>query len=372
MKIGVPKETLRHEHRVGLTPFGVSKLVDLGHDVFVQSDAGAAAHFADADYAQAGATIVYNADEVFGRADVVAKVGALSADEMALLRAETTILGFHHLAVAGKEVVQAMVDRRLTMIGYEICEDARGGRPVLAALSEIAGHMVIHVAGHLLETSQGGRGVLLGGVAGVAPATVLVLGAGVVGRTAASHLLALGAHVILLDSDLAKLRDAIERGCHDAVTAVSSPRNILRFAPVADVVVGAVLVPGGRAPFLIGEEMVKSMKSGSVIIDLAVDQGGCVETSRPTTPEQPTYKVHGVTHYCVPNMTTNVPRSASRALGLAALPLITRLAESGPEAALRADAGLARGAYSFRGRMVNELAAKALGLAPSRLNDLLP
>ncbi|HNX20147.1 MAG TPA: alanine dehydrogenase, partial [Acidobacteriota bacterium] len=184
--------------------------------------------------------------------------------------------------------------------------------------------------------------------------------------------LALGAHVILLDSDLAKLRDAIERGCHDAVTAVSSPRNILRFAPVADVVVGAVLVPGGRAPFLIGEEMVKSMKSGSVIIDLAVDQGGCVETSRPTTPEQPTYKVHGVTHYCVPNMTTNVPRSASRALGLAALPLITRLAESGPEAALRADAGLARGAYSFRGRMVNELAAKALGLAPSRLNDLLP
>lgn len=371
MKIGVPKETLRHEHRVGLTPFGVSRLTSLGHEVYVERDAGLDAHFSNDDYGKAGATIVYSTEEAYGRADIVCRVGSLSSDDVDLLRPESTVCGFHHFAVASKDAVRKLADRRISMIGYEIVHDTVGRRPVLAALSEIAGHMLVHTAGHLLETGAGGRGVILGGVPGIAPATVVILGAGTVGRTAAEHFMALGAHVILMDQDMTKLREAMEHACHNAVTAVSSPRNLARFTRIADVIVGAVLVPGARAPFLVSEDMVRGMKQGSVIIDLSIDQGGCVETSRPTTADQPTYKVHGVTHFCVPNMTANAPRTASRAMTLAALPYLLRLAEEGIESALRKDPGLARGAYLYRGRLVNEVAAAALGLPPARLSDLL-
>ncbi len=371
MKIGVPKETLRHEHRVGLTPFGVSRLTSLGHEVYVERDAGKDAHFDNEDYVKAGATIVYSSEEAYGRADMVCRVGALTADEVHLLRPETTVCGFLHLAVASKETIQRLTERRVSMIGYEIVGGDNGRRPVLAALSEIAGHMVVHTAGHLLETGSGGRGVIIGSIPGIAPATVVVLGAGTVGRAAAQHFLSLGAHVILMDQDIGKLRLALEHATRNVVTAVSSPRNLARFTQIADVVVGAVLVPGARAPFLVTEEMVRNMKPGSVIVDLSIDQGGCVETSRPTTADHPTYKVHGVTHFCVPNMTANAPRTASRAMTLAALPFLTRLAEEGVESALRRDAGLARGTYTYRGRLVNDVAAAALGLAPARLSDLL-
>jgi alanine dehydrogenase len=370
MKIGVPKETLRHEHRVGLTPFGVSRLTSLGHEVYVERDAGKDAHFENEDYVKAGATVVYSSEEAYGRADLVCRVGSLTADEVHLLRPETTICGFLHLAIASKETMQRLTERRISMVGWEIVGD-NGRRPVLAALSEIAGHMVVHTAGHLLETGSGGRGVIIGSIPGIAPATVVILGAGTVGRTASQHFLALGAHVILMDQDISKLRLALEHQSRNVVTAVSSPRNLARFTQIADVVLGCVLVPGARAPFLVSEEMVSRMKPGSVILDLSIDQGGCVETSRPTTADHPTYKAHGVTHYCVPNMTANAPRTASRAMTLAALPFVTRLAEEGLEAGLRRDPGLARGTYTYRGRLVNEVAAAALGLAPARLSDLL-
>jgi alanine dehydrogenase len=371
MKIGVPKETLRHEHRVGLTPFGVSRLTNLGHEVFIERDAGKDAHFENEDFAKVGAKIVYSAEEAYGRADIVCRVSALSSDEANLLRPESTVCGFHHLAVAPREVVQKVVERRVSMIGYEIVQDTKGERPILAALSEIAGHMVVQTAGHLLETGQGGRGVILGGVPGIAPATIVILGAGTAGRTAADQFMGIGAHVILMDNDLDKLRLAASRTSHDLVTLVASPRNLTRFTAIADVLVGAVLVPGARAPFLVTEEMVRNMKPGSAILDLSIDQGGCVETSRPTTSDHPTFKVQGVTHYCVPNMTTNAPRTASRAMALAAQSLLLRLAEEGLETALRSDPGLAKGCYLYRGRMVNETAASALGIAPARLSDLL-
>ncbi len=371
MKIGVPKETLRHEHRVGLTPFAVSRLTGLGHEIFIERGAGKDAHFVEDDFTRAGAQIVYSAEEAFGRADMVCRVGSMSPEEVKLLPPESVVCGFHHLAVATRDSVQQLIDRRVTMIGYEIIHDAAGNRPVLASLSEIAGHMLIQTAGHLLQHEQGGRGIILGGVPGVPPATVLILGAGIVGRAACAHFTAAGAHVILMDQDLEKLRDAMAHTCHNAVTVVSNPRNLERFTPIADVLVGAILIPGARAPFLVTEEMVRKMKPGSVILDVSIDQGGCVETSRPTTPDHPTFQVHGVTHYCVPNMTANAPRAASRGLALAALPHITRLAEDGIEAALKADPGLARGVYMHRGKMVNQVAADALGLPASRLADLL-
>lgn len=371
MKIGVPKENLRHEFRVGLTPFGISRLTNLGHEVFIERDAGIHAHFSNEDFSKAGANVVYTAEEVYGRADMICRVGSLSIEEATLLRPQTMVVGFHHLAIAPREVVQLLIERKASLIGYEVITNPAGQRPVLAALSEIAGHMVVHTAGHLLEHGQGGRGVILSSIAGIPPATVLILGAGKVGRTAAEHFISLGAHVILLDNDLEKLREAMEHSCHHAVTAVSSPRNLERFTAIADVTIGAVLVPGARAPFLVTEEMVRKMKPGSVIIDLSIDQGGCVETSRPTNPESPTFQVHGVTHFCVPNMTANSPRTASRAMTLAALPYLTRLAEEGVESAIRTEPALARGTYIYRGHLVNEVAAASLGMPATRLTDLL-
>ncbi|MBP7146779.1 MAG: alanine dehydrogenase [Acidobacteria bacterium] len=362
MRIGIPKETLRHEHRVGLTPFGVSRLTSVGHQVFVGRDAGQDSHFSDADYVAAGATIVHDADEVYGRSELVCRVGSPAPDELAILPPGCTVCGFLHLAVAPRDVVRRMIDGRLTMIGYELIEDGSGERPVLTPFSIIAGEMAIHIAASLLECRSGGRGLILGGVPGVPPATVTILGAGTVGRTAARHALASGAHVIVLDADLSKLRAVLESTEHRAVTALATPRNLERFTSISDVVIGAVLIPGARAPYLVTEDMVREMKMGAVIVDLSIDQGGCVETSRPTSADNPTFRVHGVTHYCVPNMTASAPRSASRALTIAATPYLARIAEEGLDAALDAGDGLASGLYMREGRLVNQATAAALGL----------
>lgn len=371
MRIGVPKETERHEHRVGLTPFGVSRLCELGCDVFVEHDAGVDSHFTAETYARAGATVVYQADEVYGRADLVVKVGKLTADEARLMPHGSAVAGFLHMAVMPSETVASLEEREITAVGYEVIEDDEGAHPVLRALSEIAGQMAVHRAAELLAHENGGRGIILGNVAGVPPSTFVVLGAGVAGWTAARTALACGAHVIVLDQDLERLRHAIQHGCDHAVTALASPRNLERYIPIADVVVGAVLVPGARAPFLIREPMVRDMKPGSVILDLAIDQGGCVETSRPTTFDNPTFRVHDVVHYCVPNMTSNVPRTASRATTLAAIPYLGRMAWEGIDGALRSMPDLARGVYMFRGRMTHRAAALALGKTPGSLSDLL-
>ncbi|RMG43696.1 MAG: alanine dehydrogenase [Acidobacteria bacterium] len=371
VRIGVPRETRHDEHRVGLTPFGAGRLVELGHDVLVESGAGRDSHFSDEDYAARGARIVHTADEVYLGTDLVCQVGPLSAEEIDRLRPEGTICGFLHLALAGPELVEAVEAREVSLVGYELLQTDDGRRPLLEALSELGGQLAVHTAAQLLTRTAGGRGLLLGGVPGIPPATVVVLGAGTAGRATARLALAAGAHVIVMDERLDALRRTMQEVSRDVVTAVPSARNIERFCAIADVLVGAVAVPGGRSPYVVPEPIVRRMKPGSVIIDLAIDQGGCVETSRPTTLREPTYELHGVIHHCVPNLTANVPRTASRALTIAALPWISTLAERGLEGALGEHAALRRSLYTYRGKLVNRRAAEALGRPWQPIDRLL-
>jgi alanine dehydrogenase len=369
--IGVPRETHRHEHRIGLTPRAIRRLSRSGHTVLVEKQAGEDAHFTDQDLTRAGARIVYTTDEACLRADLVARVGAMSTEDLASLRPGSIVCGFQHLAVAPRENVKKLIDLGCTAIGYEIIRDAAGNLPVLRGLSEIGGRMALYVAAHYLQTEIGGRGVMLGNIPGVPPPTVLILGAGTVGGMAARQARASGAHVIVLDDDIDKLRELNRECAGHVVTAVASPDQLEKYTPIADVVIGAVLIPGARAPYVITTDMVKSMKRGSVIVDVSIDQGGCVETSRPTTLDHPTFVAHGVTHYCVPNMASNVARTASRALANGALPYIAELADRGLEAALRADAGLAAGVYLYKGRVTHEAVGALLGVTPVPLAGLL-
>lgn len=376
MILGVPRETHRHEHRVGLTPSAVAQLTRPrrgrdGHTVVVEQGAGLDAHFADEDYRRAGAQVVYSREEAYRRADLVCRVSAVPGDEIDLLAPGTTVSAFHHLAVAARGDVERLMGLETTLLGWEIVEDAAGERPVLESISEMAGQMAVQLAAGLLQNEAGGRGILLGNVPGVPPPTVLILGAGTVGRTAAAQALGSGAHVILMDERMEHLRAAARQLDGRVVTAVAGLDRIERFTAIADVVIGAVLVPGGRAPWVVTEAMVRGMKPGSVVIDVAIDQGGCVETSRPTTLAQPTFTTHGVLHYCVPNLTANIARTASRALTNAALPRLRDLADRGTAAALILRPGLARGVYLYRGRMVHDLAARTLDLPAENLGDLL-
>ena len=370
MIIGVPKETHHHEHRVGLAPFAMSRLVQQGHTVLVEKQAGEAARFTDRKFQEAGAQIVYNPDEVYRRADIVCRVGALSNDELALLRPESIVCAFHHVAVMSRERLERLIALKTTLIGYEVIQDRHGDLPVLRPMSEMAGHMAVNIAAHYLQKEEGGRGVLLGAVAGVPPPTVLVLGAGTVGRAAARQALASGAHVIVLDADLVKLQRLHHEFAGRVITAMPAVERLTRFTSFADVLIGAILIPGARAPFVVTEAMVKGMKPGSVVLDISIDQGGCVETSRPTNLQNPTFVVNEVIHYCVPNMTANIPRTASRALSTAALPYFLEMAGKGPERALKENPGLAAGVYLWRGEMVNEKAGAALGVPVKPLQQL--
>jgi alanine dehydrogenase len=361
MQIGVPRETGRHENRVGLTPWAVGHITRLGHTVVVEQGAGAGARFPDNEYAAAGATVVYSREEAFKRADVVCGVALLKGVELDLLRPGSVLCGFLHLSMAQRAVIERLRELEMTTIGYELVEDLTGARPLLTPMSEMAGEMAVFVAGHYLQNAEGGRGILLGGVPGIAPPTVVVLGAGTVGRTAAARAAAVGAHVIVLDDDMEKLR-TVKRGVGQIVTQLATPDRLERYTAIADVLIGAVLIPGARAPFLVTEDMVRGMRPGSVIIDVSIDQGGCVETSRPTSPDDPVYAVHDVLHYCVPNMTANVARTASRAMSDALLQPLTTLAGAGVERALATDPGLAAGTTLYHGAVVNEQVARALGV----------
>ena len=315
MIIGVPRETHRHEHRVGLNPFGVSRLVQKATRVFVENRLRRGRPLHRPDYPEAGGQIVYSPEEAYKRADIVCRVGAALEDELDFLRP-----GSHRLRLPPPGRRPARDDPAADGTGNDadrLRDRPRraGSRPILMPFSEMAGQMAVHIAAHYLQIEAGGRGILLGNVPGVPPPTVLILGAGDGRPSGRASGAATGAHVIVLDEDLRKLRALNREFAGQVVTVRGRRRNgSSATPPIADVVIGAVLVPGGRAPFLVTEEMVRTMKPGSVIIDLSIDQGGCVETSRPTTLESPTFKVHGVVHYCVPNMTANVPRTASRAL----------------------------------------------------------
>lgn len=371
MLIGVPREIHGHEYRVGLNPFAAARLVDLGHEVIVEQKAGAAARFTDADYTTAGAQVAYEREEVLGRADLLACVGRLRDHDIPLLRRGTVVCGFQHLPVAPREVLEACLEREVTLLGYELIEDDWGDYPILHAFSEIAGQMVLQVAAQHLQNHRGGRGILLGSLPTVAPPTVLILGAGRVGHSAAMRALQMGVHVIVIDSNTHQLREIHAESHGQIVTAVAGVARLERYTSIADVLIGAVHIPGGRAPFLVSEEMVRGMKEGSVIIDLSIDQGGCVETSRPTSLAEPTFVAHGVLHYCVPNMTANVARTASRALAGEALPYLIEIAQNGLEAALMADPGLANGVGVYRGQVTSERVASQFQLSGRSIEELI-
>jgi alanine dehydrogenase len=371
MVIGVPREIHRQENRVGLSPFAVSKLTAEGHAVYVEKGAGVAAHFTDLDFEEAGAKIVYSPEEPYHRSDLVCRVSRPSTEELDLLKEGGVIIAFHHLAVIPRENMDRFLELGTTLIAYEVITDETGDFPVLNPFSEMAGQMAIPLATHYLQTTKGGRGILMGNVPGVPPATVLILGAGTVGFAAARSALGDGAHVLVVDNDMAQLRSLSRDLIGRPHTAIATDERLSRYSEIADVVVGAVLRPGQRAPHLISEEMVKRMKPGSVIIDVSVDQGGCMETTRPTTLDRPTFMQHGVVHYCVPNMTANVPRTASRVLTNAAFPYVKALARKGLNEALKADPALAGAVCTFEGQMVNSGLGEHFGIPSTPLEDLL-
>ena len=371
MIIGVPCERTANERRVGLTPSAAGALVREGHLLVVESGAGESARFSDDAYRAAGASIAYSPEEVTGRSDLLLKVSALGPAEIELLHEGQAVLGFHHLAASGRSLLDALLGSGATLIGCEVIEDERGDLHVLRAMSEIAGQLAVHVGAHYLETQSGGRGILLGGAPGIPPAHVVVLGAGVVGMWAARVAAGNMAQVTILDRRADALRRAGELLGHGVVTELAHEQSIARAVAYADVLIGAVLLRGERTSRAVSRAMVERMKPGSVVVDVSIDQGGCVETSRPTTLDDPVFVERGVTHYCVPNMTSAVARTASLALTGALLPSVRALAGSGIETALANDRGLAAGAYVHRGRLVSAAVARSFGIPWEPLGSLL-
>jgi alanine dehydrogenase len=369
MNIGVPRECRVDEYRVGLTPAGVALLTAAGHACSVEHDAGLGAGFSDVDYEKAGGRIAYSAQEAYGRADLVFKVEPLQVEEAEWLREESILMGFLHLAAGRRDVVDTLLAKRITAIAYETVELDDGSLPVLTPLSQIAGGMTPQVAARLLQNDHGGKGILLGGVPGVPPAEVVVIGAGSAGKAAARAFLGIGASVCVLDRNLARLQqlDELWGLGRRAVMMVSHDFNIRKVVRFADVVVGAVLVPGRLAPRIITRDAAQSMKPRSVLIDMAIDQGGCAETSRPTTHRDPTFVEEGVTHYCVPNMTSVVARTATHAFNNAAWPFMCEIVRKGLEGASSKLPALRRGIATHGGQVINPALAAHLGLKEGRL-----
>ena len=361
MRIGVPKEIKVHEYRVGMTPAGVREAVRHGHVVWVETGAGAGIGLDDAAYAKAGATIAAAADEVFARADLIVKVKEPQPVECAMLRPGQVLYAYLHLA-PDPEQTRALLASGCTAIAYETVTDNHGGLPLLAPMSEVAGRMSIQAGAHALEKAQGGSGILLGGVPGVKPAEVMVIGAGTVGLNAARMAMGLGARVTVLDRSLERLKYIDELYGQRLATILSSAEAISERLPQADLVVGAVLVPGAAAPRLVSRAQLKLMRPGSVLEDVAIDQGGCFETSRPTTHQDPTYEVDGIVHYCVANMPGAVARTSTFALANATLPHALALADKGARQALADDSHLRNGLNVHAGKLTCRAVADALGL----------
>ena len=361
MKVGVPKEVKTHEYRAGLTPASVRELTSQGHQVIAQRGVGTGAGFPDDLYLRAGATLVDHAAAVFAEADMIVKVKEPQPTEIALLRQGQVLFTYLHLA-AGKEQAESLMRSGATCIAYETVTDARGGLPLLAPMSEVAGRMSIQVGAHCLERSRGGSGVLLGGVPGVPPGKVVVLGGGVSGTNAARMAAGLGAAVTVVDRSLPRLQE-LDLHFGDRITSLfATIETIEREVTAADLVIGAVLIPGAAAPKLVTREMLKSMRPGSVLVDISIDQGGCFETSRPTTHADPTYIEEGVVHYCVTNMPGAVARTSTIALGNATLPFILALAGKGWRTALAQDPHLRHGLNVCRGWITHAAVAHDLSL----------
>ncbi len=360
MLIGVPKEIKNHEYRIGLTPAGVKELVNKGHDVMVQVNGGTAIGFDDEQYIAAGAEMVETAKEIFDRAGMIIKVKEPQPEECEMLREGQLLFTYLHLAPDPKQT-ELLLNSGCTAIAYETVTDDAGTLPLLAPMSEVAGRMSIQAGAHHLEKAQGGAGVLLGGVPGVAPAKVLIIGGGVVGTQAARMAVGMGADVTILDRSLTRLKQLDSEFDGRLRTIYSTADAIEQYSAEADLVVGAVLIPGAAAPKLLTREHLKRMKTGAVIVDVAIDQGGCFETSKATTHQEPTYVVEDVVHYCVANMPGGVARTSTMALTNATLPFAVALANKGAAKAIADDAHLRNGLNVHKGLVTCEAVAIALG-----------
>jgi alanine dehydrogenase len=360
MLIGVPKEIKNHEYRIGLTPAGARELVANGHGVMVQRNGGASIGLTDDLYAKAGAEIVDSAEEIFARAEMIIKVKEPQAGECAMLRPGQLLYTYLHLAPDPQQTA-GLVKSGCTAIAYETVTDRKGGLPLLAPMSEVAGRMSIQAGAHALEKAQGGSGVLLGGVPGVKPAEVLVIGGGVVGIHAARMAMGMNAEVTILDRSLDRLRYLDELYGERLTTVYSTRDAIEERLPFVDLVIGAVLIPGAAAPKLISRQQLSMMCPGSVLVDVAIDQGGCFETSKATTHQNPTYEVDGIIHYCVANMPGGVARTSTFALTNATLPFAVQLANKGPRQAMLDDPHLLNGLNVHAGKVTYEAVARDLG-----------
>ncbi len=361
MVIGVPKEIKDHEYRVSVTPDGVRALRQSGHEVWIERSAGDGSGYSDEDYRNAGAIMAESKEQLFQRATLIVKVKEPLLSECHFFRPGQTLFTYLHLA-ASLETTKALLDTTITAIAYETIEANDGTRPMLKPMSEIAGRMSVQIGAHYLEKTQGGRGLLLAGVPGVAPGKVAVLGAGVVGSAATRIAVGLGAQVTVINLDLERLRVLDDMYHGRIVTRASTQAAINETVMAADLVIGAVLVPGARAPKLVSRELVGRMKPGAVVVDVAVDQGGCFETTKPTTHSDPVYVVDEVLHYCVSNMPGIVPHTSTAALTNVTFPYLLRLASQGVEEALRADVGLAKGVNLSGGKLTCREVADAHGL----------
>jgi alanine dehydrogenase len=358
MIIGVPKEVKDHESRVGVTPAGVKSLVDAGHKVLVEHNAGALSSFPDDEYQAVGAEIVGEAYNVWRNADMVVKVKEPTPSEYYHFREDLVLFTYLHLAPL-RELTDALLSKKVTGIAYETVKDKAGTLPLLTPMSEVAGRLSVQVGAAYLEKEHGGRGVLLGGVPGVPPGNVCIIGGGIVGTNAAKMALGLGAKVTLVDLSLNRLRELDDIFGGRLFTMASNAYNVERAVCEADLVIGGVLIPGAAAPKIVTAVMVSKMKKGAVIVDVAIDQGGCIETARPTTHSDPSYVVDGVVHYCVTNMPAAVPNTSTLALTNATFPYVLKLANLGARAAILADAGIAEGVNTFAGRLTYKAVAQA-------------
>ncbi|MGN6160862.1 MAG: alanine dehydrogenase [Marmoricola sp.] len=362
MRVGVPKEVKNNEYRVALTPVGVHELTAHGHEVFVERGAGLGSQIGDEGYVAAGASILESADEVWGSAETILKVKEPIAEEYHRLREDLTLFTYLHLA-ADRELTEELLARRTTAIAYETVQLPSGGLPLLYPMSEVAGCLAPQVGAHALMRAQGGRGVLMGGVGGVANAKVVIIGAGVSGQNAANIALGMGADVTLVDTDLEKLRMSFWR-YNNRVHGLASSRLVIQQQVLeADLVIGAVLIPGAAAPKLVSNDLVAAMKPGSVLVDIAVDQGGCFEDTHPTTHADPTFTVHNSIFYCVANMPGAVPNTSTYALTNATLPYVVAVANKGWQQALRDDPALALGLNAHAGHLTNAPVAQAHGMS---------
>jgi alanine dehydrogenase len=358
MIIGVPKELKDHESRVGITPAGAKSLTDAGHKVLVETGAGELSAFPDGEYRDAGAELVDSAQRVWDRADMVVKVKEPVAAEFGHFREGLLLFTFLHLAPL-RELTTALLDAKVTGIAYETISDGLGRLPLLTPMSEVAGKMSVQVGAAYLEKERGGRGVLLGGVPGTPPANVCILGGGTVGANAAKVALGMGASVTLVDLNLNRLRELEDIFAGRLRTLASNAYNVTQAVRDADLLIGGVLIPGAAAPRIVTRQMVSNMKKGAVVVDVAIDQGGCIETARPTTHSAPAFLVDGVVHYCVTNMPAAVPYTSTLALTNATFPYVLRLAQRGIKAAAAADAALLSGVNTYAGELTSQAVAQS-------------